>query len=42
MRVNWVAVKNILKYLRKTKDIFFIYGDGDSDFHVKLYTYGNF
>ena len=26
---HWVAVKNILKYLRKTKDVFFIYGDGD-------------
>ena len=39
---NWVAVKNILKYLRKTKDIFFIYGDGDSDFHMKWYTDANF
>ena len=25
---HWVAVKNILKYLR-TKDVFLIYGDGD-------------
>ena len=25
---HWVAVKNILKYLRKTKDMFLIYGDG--------------
>ena len=24
-----MAVKNILKYLRKTKDVFLIYGDGD-------------
>ena len=24
----WVAVKNILKYLRKPKDVFLIYGDG--------------
>ena len=26
---HWVAVKNILKYLRKTKDVFLVYGDGD-------------
>ena len=26
---HWVVVKNILKYLRRTKDIFLIYGDGD-------------
>ena len=26
---HWVAVKNILKYLRRTKDVFLIYGDGD-------------
>ena len=26
---QWVAVKNILKYLRMTKDVFLIYGDGD-------------
>ena len=26
---HWVAVKNILKYLRETKDVFLIYGDGD-------------
>ena len=26
---HWVAVKNILKYLRRTKDAFLIYGDGD-------------
>ena len=25
---HWVAVKNILKYLRRTKDVFLIYGDG--------------
>ena len=24
-----MVVKNILKYLRKTKDVFLIYGDGD-------------
>ena len=26
---HWVAVKNILKYLRRTNDVFLIYGDGD-------------
>ena len=26
---HWMAVKNILKYLRRTKDSFLIYGDGD-------------
>ena len=24
-----MAVKNILKYLRRTKDVFLVYGDGD-------------
>ena len=26
---HWVVVKTILKYLRRTKDVFLIYGDGD-------------
>ena len=26
---HWVAVKNILKYLRRTRNVFLIYGDGD-------------
>ena len=26
---HWVVVKNILKYLRSTKDVFLIYGDAD-------------
>ena len=26
---HWAAIKNILKYLRRTKDSFFVYGDGD-------------
>ena len=26
---HWVDVKNILKYLRRTKDVFLIYEDGD-------------
>ncbi|GJQ92667.1 hypothetical protein Tco_0003806 [Tanacetum coccineum] len=27
--LHWTAVKNILKYLRNTKDIFLVYGDAD-------------
>ena len=30
---HWVAIKNILKYLRRTKDVFLIYGDGDLIFN---------
>ena len=26
---HWTAVKNILKYLRRTKDLFLVYGEGD-------------
>ena len=37
-----VAIKNILKYLRRTKDIFLIYRDGDIDLHVKGYTNSSF
>ncbi|KAJ8755827.1 hypothetical protein K2173_024372 [Erythroxylum novogranatense] len=35
-----VAVKNILKYLRRTKDVFLIYGDGD--LKVSRYTDASF
>ena len=37
-----MAVKNILKYLRRTKDVFLIYGFRDSDLHMKGYTNSNF
>ena len=33
-----MAIKNTLNDLRRTKDVFLIYGDGDSDHHVKSYT----
>jgi hypothetical protein len=33
---HWVAIKNILKYLRRIKDIFLLYGE--SDLQVKGYT----
>ena len=26
---HWVAIKNVLNYLRMSKDVFLIYGDGD-------------
>ena len=26
---HWVVIKNILTYMRRTKDVFLIYGDGD-------------
>ena len=41
---HWVAIKNILKYLRRTKDVFLKYGDGDGDIdlHVKGHSDANF
>ena len=37
-----MVAKNIVKYLRRTKDVFLIYRDGDSDLHVKGYTDASF
>ena len=37
-----MVAKTILKYLRRTTDRFLIYGDGDSDLHVKGYTNASF
>ena len=37
---RWVVVKDILKYLRMTMDVFLIYGDGD--LIIIRYTYVNF
>ena len=31
---HWTAVKNILKYLRRTKDLFLIFG-GDSELNIE-------
>ena len=33
---HWTAVKNILKYLKRTKDMFLVYG-GDEELFVKGY-----
>ena len=38
---HWIAVKNILKYLRKTKDLFLIF-EGDSELRVEGYTNSDF
>ena len=35
---HWTAVKNILKYLRRTKDMFLIYGGAEGDLSVSGYT----
>lgn len=38
---HWTPVKNILKYLRKTKDMFMVYG-GKNELRVTCYTYTRF
>ncbi|KAK8540338.1 hypothetical protein V6N12_046625 [Hibiscus sabdariffa] len=37
MICHWTAVKNILKYLRRTKDVFLVYG-GEEELRIKGYT----
>ena len=37
---HWAIVKNILKYLRRTKDMFLVYGEGD--LQVSRYTDASF
>ena len=38
---HWTAVKNILKYLKRTKDMFLVYG-GDKELIVNGYVYASF
>ncbi|KAK9020229.1 hypothetical protein V6N11_054719 [Hibiscus sabdariffa] len=38
---HWVAVKNILKYLRRTKDVFLVY-EGEEQLSIKGYTDASF
>ena len=38
---HWIAVKNILKYLRRTKDVFLVYG-GEEELSIKGYTDASF
>ena len=35
---HWIAVKNILKYLRWTKDVFLLYGRQEDELVVNGYT----
>src|SRR3954468_4334847 len=39
--VHWAAVKNILKYLKRTKELFLVYG-GDEELLAKGYTDASF
>ena len=38
---HWIAVKNILKYLIRTKDVFLVYG-GEEELSIKGYTDASF
>ena len=38
---HWTSVKNILKYLKRTKDMFLVYG-GDEELAVKGYVDASF
>ena len=38
---HWTAVKNILKYLKRTKDMFLVYG-GDKELAVNGYDHASF
>ncbi|KAK8597318.1 hypothetical protein V6N12_065789 [Hibiscus sabdariffa] len=38
---HWTAVKNILKYLRRTKDVFLVY-EGEEKLGIKGYTDASF
>ncbi|KAJ9547978.1 hypothetical protein OSB04_020521 [Centaurea solstitialis] len=39
---QWVAVKNILKYLRRTKDMFLVFGGSEDEISVKGYSDASF
>ena len=39
---HWAVVKNILNYLRRTKDMFLIYGGLDEELSIKCYTDASF
>ncbi|KAI3503921.1 hypothetical protein L1887_32413 [Cichorium endivia] len=39
---HWMAVKNILKYLRRTKDMFVVYGGVNEELAVRCYTDASF
>src|SRR3954466_11660909 len=35
--IHWTVVKNIMKYLRRTKDLFLVYGGCEEELAVKGY-----
>ncbi|KAJ9566323.1 hypothetical protein OSB04_002289 [Centaurea solstitialis] len=39
---HWVAVKNILKYLRRTKEVFLVFGGSEDEISVTGYTDASF
>ena len=39
---HWIAVKNILKYLRRTKDAFLVYGGHEDELVLNGYTDASF
>ncbi|KAJ9553607.1 hypothetical protein OSB04_017652 [Centaurea solstitialis] len=39
---HWVAVKNILKYLRRTKDMFLVFGGSEDEISVRGYSDASF
>ena len=39
---HWTTVKNILKYFRRSKDTFLIYGGKEDELVVNGYTYASF
>ena len=39
---HWIAVKNILKYLRRTKDLFLVYGGLEDELAISGYTDASF
>ena len=39
---HWIAVKNILKYLKRTKGAFLLYGGQEDELVINGYTYASF
>ncbi|KAJ9556835.1 hypothetical protein OSB04_011449 [Centaurea solstitialis] len=39
---HWVAVKNVLKYLRRTKDMFLVFGGSEDEISVTAYSDASF
>ena len=41
-KIHWIVVKNILKYLHRTKEMFLVYGGIEESLIVKCYTNASF